>query len=246
VAPDLIGKSGRKVRCANCQKDWRATIEVAANEKAAFDEAEKPDTKIDEAGENALDAVFEAAEQANLPPSSKPAVKKPDGLSELAKKRMDMTRRKSMISASMPRARLRRMVRIGGVVVLLLTIFSSLLFRENIVRTFPDLAGIYDSIGVGVNIIGLEFSEVKTLKSLNMGVEMLDISASINSVSSSQVVMPRVIISLLDEGGNSIFDWSVTPQVAVLFPGERFNLETQLSAPPLGTQSVRLAFEGSN
>ncbi len=256
MAPDLIGKSGRKVRCANCQKDWRAFAEPSnddQNQPAVGDNHQAASKKIDE---DEMDAAFEAVEKENQPlealkQSEKnqhkgAREKQSDEPSEAAKQRADMEWRKSAINRSMPRAKMRRAVRIAGTVVFTLLILFVLIFRGNIVRAFPDLAGIYQSVGLGVNVVGLEFSQVETLKSLNEGGEILYITAEIGSVSSNQVIVPRVNISLLDEDGISIYEWSITPKASIILPGEWIALHTQLSSPPESTRSVRLAFESAN
>ncbi|VAW21259.1 hypothetical protein MNBD_ALPHA11-2204 [hydrothermal vent metagenome] len=256
MAPDLIGKSGRKVRCANCQKDWRAFAEPSnddQNQSVAGDKREIASKKFDE---DEMDAAFEAVEKENQPLEAlkqsgknqhKDAKEKQSNKpSEGAKQRADMEWRKSAINRSMPRAKMRRVVRIAATVVFTLIILFVLIFRGSIVRAFPDLAGIYQSVGLGVNVVGLEFSEVETLKSLNDGGEILYINAEIGSVSSKQVNVPRVKISLLDEDGVSIFEWSITPKASIILPGEWIPLYTQLSSPPEGTRSVRLAFESTN
>ena len=38
-------------------------------------------------------------------------------------------------------------------------------FRTEIVRLVPDMAGVYSALGLGVNVVGLEFSDVSTLMS---------------------------------------------------------------------------------
>jgi len=256
VAADLIGKSGRKVRCANCQKDWRAFAEPDTIEQNQSHDTNKQDATSEEFDEDALDAGFEAlekeAQQSELPKQSEQnsnknaKAKQTVKPKETAKQRADMEWRKSAINRSMPRAKMRRTVRIAGAVVLSLVIVLSVIFRGDLVRAFPDLAGMYQSVGLGVNVVGLEFSDVETLKSRNDGGEILYITAEIASVSSGKVNVPRVMISLLDEEGFSIFYWSVTLKDSIILPGERIALYTQLSAPPEGMQSVRLTFESVN
>ncbi|MCF6326234.1 MAG: hypothetical protein L3J21_02950 [Devosiaceae bacterium] len=253
MAHDLIGKSGRKVRCANCQKDWRAFAEQASDGQNQPGGAQKHEDKKEKTNEDEMDAEFEALEKENQPPEPLKQSEKnhqkslkeksSDKLSKSAQQRADMEWRKSAINRTMPRAKMRRAVRIAGTVVFTLLILSVVIFRGNIVRAFPDLAGVYQSIGLGVNVVGLEFSKVETLKSLNDGGNILYITAEINSVSSGQVNVPRVMISLLDEDGISVFDWSVTLKETTIMPGGWIALHTQLSSPPPDSRSVRLAFE---
>jgi len=249
----LIGKSGRRVRCANCQKDWQAYLEPGDGGQANSRDVQEHDETSKNIDEDALDAAFEAVEKENWPAKSSGAkfnkgAKDKNRLKpgEAARQRADMEWRKNTINRSMPRARMRRVVRIAGAVVLTLVIVFIVVFRVSIIRAFPELADVYQAVGLGVNIVGLEFSEVKTLRSLENGVETLKISAGISSVSSKPMDMPRVVISLLDDNGVSIFDWSVTPRASMIVPGEWIELNTQLSAPPEEARSIRLAFENAS
>ena len=48
-------------------------------------------------------------------------------------------------------------------------------FRTEIVRQFPDLAGFYEALGLGVNVIGLEFGDVTTLATLRDGASVMQV-----------------------------------------------------------------------
>ncbi len=243
------------VKCAQCQNDWMARPLVPdIAEENIVDPIPEP---MDEVEENQLDAGFEA----HFDKSSELADKKlkhsnvvaGPGLDDdvevdaatIAKQRREMAKRHSLLNRNMPKARFKRGLRAVGAVILALMVISGVAFRENIVRAFPDMAGIYSSVGLGVNVFGLEFSAVQTLISLKNGMEVMDISAAIGSVSSRQVTVPQIIVTLLDGDGNSLYEWSVTARAAIMLPGEVIEMKTQLTSPPAQTKTVRLTFEGA-
>lgn len=158
----------------------------------------------------------------------------------------DFSRRRRNMEARLPLARLRRAVRIGGGLMLAAVIFGFGFAREAVVGRFPDLAGVYEAVGLGVNVVGLEFSDVTTLHSLRDGKDMLVVSAQIVGIAKEPRVVPPVVVSLLDSAGTPIYEWSVTPAVRDLMAGERASFETQLLTPPPTATRVRLSFAGGS
>lgn len=156
-------------------------------------------------------------------------------LRALAKREEDLWRK-------LPAARLRRLARILSSVALVALIASGLTFRTGIVRFAPSLAPVYAAIGLPVNVVGLDFRDVKTLRTLVDGSEKLIISATIYSVDAQPVPVPPVVVTLLDGTGAPIYQWSVAPQVRIVAPGESYEFETRLPAPPKTATGIRLTF----
>ena len=263
LPPDAIGPKGRKVACAHCGEAWQAKALPPA--KTATD----PDTLFDAAQEEALDAAFTEAEEAapSPPADAVPSEAEPEGedlrsMAEIKaaiaprprpavspridavdrKRQKDFDRRQAAIGRQLPLAKVRRSVRIASVMALLLIVVGGIALRVEIVKRFPDLAGLYEAVGLGVNIIGLEFRDVKTLVVLRNGSSVMQVDARIYSVAPRSVVVPPVLVTLLDEGGASVYEWSVMPEVRDLEPGEVVDFSTQLTSPPAAATRVRLTF----
>ena len=96
--------------------------------------------------------------------------------------------------------------------------------------------------GLEVNVVGLEFEGVRTLKSLQQGAEVLVVDGKVRSVAGHEVILPQVIVTLLGAKGESLYEWSVSPKAAELEPGEVVAFETRLTAPPAAATGVRLTF----
>jgi hypothetical protein len=90
--------------------------------------------------------------------------------------------------------------------------------------------------------VGLDFNDLRTLKSLNGGTEKLVIDADIASVSNDAVIVPPVIVTLTDAKGADIYEWSVPPPARRLQAGKSVAFETQLPLPPRAAHGVRLSF----
>jgi predicted Zn finger-like uncharacterized protein len=266
LAREALGKK-RMVKCAHCNTAWEALPESEPQPLPASPPSEPAPKQEDQlftpAEEARMDREFEAVEQsepaeadgpaeadaprpladivASIAPKPKP--KPAPDLSALLKKRQHaFVQRQLSLNKSLPLARLRTAARQVALAALIVILAVMLLFRTDIVRRFPDLAGTYQLLGLGVNIVGLEFHDVRTLKSLRDGSETLTVDARIVSVTDQAVPVPEVIVTLLNAEGESIYEWSVRPDARDLEPGETVVLETQLMRPPAGAEGVRLTF----
>jgi predicted Zn finger-like uncharacterized protein len=258
LAGEAIGPKGRKVSCANCGEIWQAR---------AAPHRDDPDLLFDEAAERALDAGFAAAERAAAEPlptdpaeearlrtiaeikaaiAPKPQLTevKPDAVGDKTRQKA-FDKRQAALSRQSPLARARRAVRLAGVSALIIAIVGAAAFRTEIVRQFPDLAGAYEALGLGVNIVGLEFRDVTTLVTLRGGQTVMRVDGRIYSVAARDVVVPPIAVTLLDDAGARLYEWSVLPQARDLEPGEVVDFSTQLTSPPAGAARVRLTFTDS-
>jgi predicted Zn finger-like uncharacterized protein len=154
----------------------------------------------------------------------------------------DFSRRQQSLYNSLPRAKVRRIARYAALGAIIVVFGGGLLFRDAIVTQFPQLAAPYAAIGLPVNIVGLRFTDVRTLESLQSGAEVLVVDGSVESVSGRQLDVPPVVVTLLDRQGNSLYAWSVTPKASRLLPGEAVSFETRLTGPPDNAVTVRLTF----
>ena len=272
VPPATIGADGRDVQCAHCGRNWHAKAEAPPPpppppKPVAKPAAVKPATEdalFAETDEAALDSAFEAeagkaaptapaekamprSDAANGPdpdPAVRAAAEPPAALDAAAHKRAvtSFNRRQQSLLKALPMARVRRLARVSALVALVLLLGVGLGFRADIVRSYPALAGLYGAIGMPVNIVGLTFEDTKTLSSLRNGQSVMQISAKIRSVAGGPVRVPPVIVSLLSAAGKVLYEWTVTPDVAEMEPGEVQEFSTQVNTPPDGAVRVRLRF----
>lgn len=261
VADKAIGSAGRKVQCANCQTSWQATADVPPRPKLVA-EVQKPDSDrlFDSEAEAALDQEFEneARDAAGTPakPRPTPAAQIKSATEAVAakndeasldaklqsKRERDLAKRQKALSNKLPVARVRRALRTVGLVCLMGVIGGGIVLRTEIVRAFPDLGGIYAAIGLGVNVVGLDFDNVETLRTLRDGSDVMVITATIRNVSGRNVSVPAVVVSLVGADDVNLYQWTVKPKAKILSAGESVKFETQLQAAPADTSKVRLVF----
>lgn len=154
-------------------------------------------------------------------------------------------RRQRMVARNLPTSRVRNVARIASLTALLATVTLGYVMRVDIVRAVPDLAGVYATLGLKVNVVGLDFSGLTTLVSRKNGGEVLTVDASIFSVETHPVPVPPVVIELFDAEGHSLYQWSVPPRMATLEPGESIAFSAELARPPAGAARATLSFAGS-
>jgi predicted Zn finger-like uncharacterized protein len=259
-----IGSDGREVQCAQCGKSWHATAQLAP--APALVPAADPD-QLFPTDETALDFAFETEEKAVAPatfPHPGSLELNPDHertLSEiraaiapkarkgnvidpktLSKARESFSRRQKTVVGKLPLARMRRTARLGALVLLLSMLILGFSLRGDLVRWFPQLAGLYAAIGLPVNVVGLQFEDSKTINTLREGKIVMQISAKIRSIDSHTVSVPPVLVSLLNDKGQAVYEWTVAPSLAEMDPGEVMSFTTEVNSPPDGAVSVRLTF----
>ncbi|WDR01454.1 zinc-ribbon domain-containing protein [Devosia algicola] len=241
VAFEAIGATGRKVQCANCQRDWQQVpvapepvADEAAMSEDALDDAFAQEANL-AAEEMARGAATEAKDDSEPPTQTiDPAIQK--------KRQRALSQRQSSLIAQLPMARLRRAARIIAACTLVGMIGFGFFGRTKIVEMFPAMAGIYESMGLGVNVVGLNFSDVRTQRTLQDGKEVLLVEAEIVNVALGRMPVPPVVLTLIDGEGRNLYQWSVRPLARGLAPGQRASISTHLSLPPGNVAKVKLAF----
>lgn len=264
-----LGAAGRVVQCAHCQNSWQAQADEPMAAAPAEDDrlfAGAAEEELDVVFETEEQAVAETDRWAPETPAwmqdededgptptepteaAEPAPARPKGNANAIdpaltlKHRLAFATRQNRASQSLPLARLRRGARMATLAILVLMLGGGVLFRTAIVRQFPALADLYGAVGLGVNVIGLDFRNVTSLETLTAGRKVMKVTAEIYSVSASRTIVPPILVTLLDDGGAAVYEWSVSPDAADLDPDEVVHLDTQVNAPPPGATRVRLSF----
>jgi predicted Zn finger-like uncharacterized protein len=204
-------------------------------------EAEVEDGPADVLMQEAQRALDEArAVLAAKPAAAGPAPAKTGPVDKTREKAF--SRRQAALRRRLPLARVRRTLRIVGVGTLALMLTGGLVLRADLVRLFPDLAGAYEAVGLGVNVVGLDFRDVTTLISREQENEVIEVDARIYSVSPGEVKVPPVVVTLLDAQDRALYQWSVAPSATSMRPGEILDFSTQVRRPPPGATKARLGF----
>ena len=268
VPPETLGPTGRKVSCAHCGKAWLAEAkmlpmeedrlftpheeealdrefkaienrtgiaEIPASLRGVMPDGAPPPEVVRSIAEIKAAIAPKPVETPTEPPPPRPSAAERAASGKLEK-------RQRAVARGLPAARLFRMIRIAAVLLLLAVVAGGLLLRTEIVKLAPAMAGFYSAIGLGVNVVGLEFSEVSTLMSRRGDSEVISVTATIRGVEARRVVVPPVVVSLLDAKGASLYQWSVMPPAPDVEPGEAVAFSAELASPPKGATQLRLGF----
>jgi predicted Zn finger-like uncharacterized protein len=268
LAYEAIGAKGRSVACAHCGESWEARAdppprpartpddpkftelaEKELDEKFRAEERrhqEKRAARAKPQAPSGEDAEAAAAHQRTLDEikaavAVRAAAEKPSPNDHKRQQREFSQRQKSLYS-NLPRAKARRLLRLAAFGAVIVVFGGGLVFRNAVVSQFPQLAESYAALGMKVNVVGLEFSDLSTVKSLDNGDEVLVVDGKINNVAGHEVSVPQVIVTLTDHTGAALYEWSMTPRATELEPGETVGLETRLTSPPVTATGVRLSF----
>ncbi len=163
----------------------------------------------------------------------------------ISRRERDLARRQKKHASRLPLARFRRFARMTGLIMLMTLVGMAYQFRIDIVRAFPDLGGLYQTIGLPVNIYGLTFSNAETLRTLKDGDDVTIISAKIRNVVNRTVRIPPILVSILNADDTPIYEWTAHAPVEIVSPGEIIDFQTQLNSAPADAAKVRLVFGGT-
>jgi predicted Zn finger-like uncharacterized protein len=218
VEDDQIQASGRSVRCAACGNRWTAY-------------PERP-----------LDLVSSEEEGAVARPAADdpPALTEPGGLSgdELPRafrNRAEEERRNRQAAIS-------GAVFTGLALLVIAVLGSALLFRQNVVRAWPQTASVYATIGMPVNPTGLVIENVQMQPSLEGGHPTLVVTGTIRNVVGRGVLAPPLRITLLNAQGKrvagQITDWTDRH----VPPGAMRRFRTSIPDPPFSAANLQVDF----
>lgn len=272
VPPETLGSNGRKVSCAHCGKAWLAEAqpappdddklftpteeealdrefkaienrngiaEIPASLRGVMPDGAPPPEVVRSIAEIKAAIAPKTAEPTPAPPPSP----KPTAAERAANGKLE--KRQRAVARGLPAAKLFRMIRIAAVCLLVAVAAGGLLFRTEIVKLAPSMAGVYSALGIGVNVVGLEFSEVSTVLSKRGDSDVISVTATIRGVEARRVVVPPVVVSLLDAHGAPLYQWSVMPPAPDVEPGEAVAFSAELASPPAGATQLRLGFASS-
>lgn len=239
VADRAIGEAGRHVQCAKCGNYWLA-------DRASAEPSPAPASPETDAAPDRLDPEVEAEAEFHAVEVEQGRTGEGGGRKRGRRRRARaraLAKRHRDIARRLPAARMRQYLGVGSATVAALVMAVFFGSREAIVRSFPDLASLYAVMGMSVNVVGLEFSEVRTVRAVRDGTEMLFVEGRIRNVGGRMRALPPIRVSLYAEDGTGVYEWRAAPGASALETGETLRFETQLAEPPQGVARVRLRFD---
>jgi len=247
VAADSLGPSGRKVRCVACKTTWVATADVVDVEDATPAAPSTPVERVtfeDPSFMPSQDAVHQTIE-ASLSQIKEPAL----SIEEAAERR----RRRKPGGKGKKKASGKPAFAIGlggvrlsiGTMILAASVsicVVAVLFRENVVRAVPSLAGLYELAGFEVNVRGFEFDSLTTTYDDEGGQMVVVVDGLIRNISGETLPMSRLRLALVEAGGSELRSWTIAPPRATVGPREVVAFRARSVNPPREATSVAVRF----
>ena len=124
----------------------------------------------------------------------------------------------------------------------LMVLASTYVFRQSIVATAPDLAGLYAALGAPINLRGLTFGRIETLREIDNGQPVLVVEGSISNVTKQMRDVPALRFALRGSDTQELYAWSIDPKSTTIESGDTIRFRTRLAAPPDQATEVQVRF----
>lgn len=125
---------------------------------------------------------------------------------------------------------------------LLVAVAALFIWRSDLVRLVPSLAGFYQLFGLEVNLRGLQLHEVRAVRADVEGVPVLSIEGFVFNPGPKAAEVPKLRMAIVGSGGRELYVWTAEPPQPMLKAGESFVLRSRLAAPPQDGQEVVVRF----
>jgi len=206
--------SGRKVRCSKCGRVWHQ----AAPEPERVLAPEPP--------------VQNGATSESTTPV--PAFMRPGSVAQPPR---PQTRRRSWAE------RLGLIAGWTGLAAMLVLIgWMGLRFRQEIETLWPQSSALYATFGVKVNSGGIEINDVTYRHETENGRPVLEVTGKLVNVSSHELAVPRVRVTLTDDDQRELYHWVYSPPQRTLGVGQSIGFSTRLKSLPPAAKHFQLHF----
>ncbi|MEM9634433.1 MAG: zinc-ribbon domain-containing protein [Pseudomonadota bacterium] len=135
--------------------------------------------------------------------------------------------------------------RIGGIALFGIALAACVFFvlmRDNIVKQSPDLASLFQMIGLDVNLRGLEFRNLRTFTEIEDGKRVLVVEGSIRNLLNENNTVPGVRLSIRNSDLQEIYAWTVEPRTKSLNGLDETRFRTILADPPETASDIQVRF----
>lgn len=131
---------------------------------------------------------------------------------------------------------------VGLILALVATIAGLFIWRKDVVRLAPQTASLYAFLGMPVNLRGLTFRNIKTLREMHDGTPVLVVEGEILSTGSRTVEVPRLQFAVRNASGQEVYSWTALAGRSILAPGDSMEFRSRLASPPNDGSDVVVRF----
>jgi len=239
-----LGPEGRKVRCAGCKTSWHVEPDVFPEPPSEAETQALLAEELERAAAIDAEITALAAEAGGQEGGSEepPAVEAPAPVAAVPKRRSG---KRAAKPSKTPGEFLRR----GGAGRPMAAAFAGLVLlggvvwqREAVVHAAPQLAGLFEKIGMPVNVRGLSFSSIESGVVDDGQNRFLVVEGDVTNITKSKTAVPLIEVAVKDSGGATLYTWTTEPPRASLEPAELIRFRARLASPPEQGQSVSVRF----
>lgn len=233
-----LGPDGRKVRCAACKTLWHveATPELpqppSAEETQAMLNEELARASLEAAEAEPPDEAAPEVGPAPAPPAASPPPKA-RGRTRLRGKPAARPLAERLRGARLPLA-----ICAAGLLLIGTTIWQ----RDLAVGAAPQLAGVFERLGMPVNIRGLRLSAVESGVVDDGQGRFLIVEGDVANIRRGVTPVPPIEVLVKDAAGQTLYTWTTDPPRPSLEPAELVRFRARLAQPPENGQSVLVRF----
>jgi predicted Zn finger-like uncharacterized protein len=119
---------------------------------------------------------------------------------------------------------------------------ASIIFRNDVVKAWPQAGAAYKRVGFDVNRFGLEFSDIERSRTFNDTIPVVTVSGRAVNVARTTIETPAVRIELKDEQGATVVTAYAALDPATLAPGEAGKFVTAIEQAPVESFEIAVSF----
>jgi hypothetical protein len=112
--------------------------------------------------------------------------------------------------------------------------------RSEVIRLMPQTAAFFNTLGLGVNLRGIEIENVRVSSDKVDGTTMMLVEGELRA--RKNVDVPRMRFGVRDANGTEIHSWNAAPEQPTMHIGERTAFKTILASPPRGAREITVRF----
>ncbi|MCR4521511.1 MULTISPECIES: zinc-ribbon domain-containing protein [Bosea] len=235
-----LGPEGRKVRCASCKTSWHVEPSAFPEPPSEAETQALLAEELERAAAIDAEITALAAEAGAQGVSEKPPVVEAP-VAAVPKRRGKRPAKPGKASSAFLRrggAGLPVAAALAGLALIGIVAWQ----RQAVVRAAPQLAGLFETIGMPVNVRGLSLSSIESGVVADGQNRFLIVEGDVTNITKSKTAVPLIEVAVKDAGGATLYTWTTEPPRASLEPAELVRFRARLASPPEQGQSVKVRF----
>jgi predicted Zn finger-like uncharacterized protein len=129
--------------------------------------------------------------------------------------------------------------------LLFVSIVVAMAFRATVVAAVPQAAALYKSVGLDVNLRGLEIRNVRTQVQDQDGTRVMTVQGQVFNAGKIPREIPRLYLAIKGEDGQELYSWTATVEGRAVPGGATVSFRRRLASPPEDGKSVMVRFAGA-